>query len=173
MEDIFDIVDEHDQVIGSAPRSEVHARGARHRAVHIFVFNSQGEILLQLRSAAKDKHPRTWDTSCCGHVDSGETYDIAAAREFQEELGPETLPELQAVAKCDACTETGQEFVTVYRTTCEGPFHPCPREIDQLRWVTAAEMEREFKTTPESYAPALPYLWKKYHHHFRALLEPF
>jgi len=162
MEDIFDIVDENDQVIGSAPRSEVHATGARHRAVHIFVFNSKGEILLQLRSASKDKHPGTWDTSCCGHVDSGETYDIAAAREFMEELAPEQLPEFHTIDKCDACEETGQEFVMLYKTQCEGPFDPCPQEIDQLRWISPAEMEREFMDTPTAYAPALPYLWKKY-----------
>lgn len=162
MEDIFDIVNENDQVIGNAPRSEVHASGARHRAVHIFVFNAKGEILLQLRSTVKDKHPGTWDTSCCGHVDSGETYDIAAGREFQEELGPETLPEFQAIGKCESCEQTGQEFVTVYKCTCEGPFSPCPEEIDELRWITPAEMEREFIEASETYAPALPYLWKKY-----------
>ncbi|MEM6883758.1 MAG: NUDIX domain-containing protein [Verrucomicrobiota bacterium] len=162
MEDIFDIVDENDQVIGNAPRSEVHAKGARHRAVHIFVFNTQGEILLQLRSASKDKHPCTWDTSCCGHVDSGETYDIAAAREFQEELGPEQLPEFQAIGKCDACEATGQEFVTVYKCYTEGPFHPCPDEIDELRWISPKEMEEEFRSVPETYAPALPYLWSRY-----------
>jgi len=162
MEDIFDIVDEKDRVIDNAPRSEVHASGARHRAVHIFVFNTKGEILLQLRSASKDKHPGTWDTSCCGHVDSGETYDIAAAREFQEELGPETLPEFHVVGKCDACQQTGQEFVTVYKCLSDSVFHPCPKEIDELRWISPENMEQEFREIPESYAPALPYLWEKY-----------
>lgn len=166
MEDIFDIVDENDQVIGSAPRSEVHASGARHRAVHIFVFNSQGEILLQLRSASKDKHPNTWDTSCCGHVDSGETYDIAAGREFQEELGPEKLPEFHAIDKCPPCEETGQEFVKVYKCFSEGPFNPCPKEIDELRWISPTDMEQEFIKAPETYAPALPYLWGKYKDQF-------
>jgi 16S rRNA (adenine1518-N6/adenine1519-N6)-dimethyltransferase len=162
MEDIFDIVDVNDEVIGSAPRSEVHAKGQRHRAVHIFVFNSKGEILLQLRSASKDKHPGTWDTSCCGHVDSGETYDIAAGREFQEELGPKTLPEFKSIGKCDPTEQTGQEFVTVYTCHCEGPFTSCPKEIDQLRWISPTDMEREMNEVPETYAPALPYLWEKY-----------
>lgn len=162
IEDIFDIVDENDEVIGNAPRSEVHATGARHRAVHIFVFNSNGEILLQLRSASKDKHPGTWDTSCCGHVDSGETYDIAAKREFREELGPESLPDLILVGKCKPCENTGQEFVTVYKCSSEGPFQPCPEEIDQLRWISPDSLEQEFISAPESHAPALPYLWKKF-----------
>ena len=48
-EEIFDVTDEHDNVIGQAPRSEVHARGLLHRAVHIFVFNTAGQLLLQMR----------------------------------------------------------------------------------------------------------------------------
>ena len=56
-EEFFDVVDERDRVIGRAPRSEVHARGWLHRAVHIFVFNSRGELLVQRRSAAMDMFP--------------------------------------------------------------------------------------------------------------------
>lgn len=159
MEDIFDIVNEHDEVTGSAPRSEVHANGWRHRAVHVFVFNIKGELLLQLRSARKDKHPGTWDTSCCGHVDSGESYDIAAEREMGEELGLSPCPPLNRIGKCDACEETGQEFVTVYRTRSEGSFLFCEKEIDAVRWVSPQAMELEIRKHPETYAPALPYLW--------------
>jgi len=161
-DDIFDVVDEQDQVIGSAPRSEVHGKGLRHRAIRGFVFNQKGEILLQLRSANKDKHPRTWDTSCAGHVDSGETYQNAAVREMGEELGLSPCPPLEEMGKCAACEQTGQEFVTVYRTRCEGPFLFCEEEIDDVRWISVPAMEREFQQVPDTYAPALPYLWKQF-----------
>ncbi len=69
------------------PRSEVHARGLRHRAVHVLVFNSRGEIFLQKRSMKKDRQPGVWDSSCSGHVDAGENYEATAVRELREELG--------------------------------------------------------------------------------------
>ena len=37
--EIFDIVDECDEVIGSASREEVHRKGLKHRSVHLLVFN--------------------------------------------------------------------------------------------------------------------------------------
>lgn len=86
-EDIFDVVNERDEVIETKLRSVVHAQGLLHRAVHVFVFNSRGEIFLQKRSMKKDRQPGVWDSSCSGHVDSGETYDETAVRELGEEWG--------------------------------------------------------------------------------------
>ena len=60
-EEIFDIVNERDEVIGQAPRHEVHARGLRHRAVHVLVFNARGEVFLQKRSMKKDSAAGKWD----------------------------------------------------------------------------------------------------------------
>src|ERR1044071_58563 len=86
-EDIFDVVNERDEVIDAKPRSYVHANGLLHRAVHVLVFNSRGEIFLQKRSMLKDRQPGVWDSSCSGHVDSGEIYDETAVRELREEIG--------------------------------------------------------------------------------------
>ena len=85
-EEIFDVVDSNDQVIDQRPRSEVHRLGLLHRAIHLLVFNSKGELFLQKRSMKKDCFPGTWDSSASGHVDSGEDYDICALREHLEEL---------------------------------------------------------------------------------------
>ena len=60
-EEIFDVVNERDEVIDQKPRGEVHARGLLHRAVHVLVFNSRGEIFLQKRSVKKDRQPGVWD----------------------------------------------------------------------------------------------------------------
>lgn len=82
MEEIFDVCDEHDRVIGQAPRSVVHAQGLLHRAVHVFVFNSAGELLLQMRSRHKDEAPLQFTSSASGHLGAGETYEAAAPREL-------------------------------------------------------------------------------------------
>ena len=70
-EEIFDVVNERDEVIGQNTRREVHARGLWHRAVHVLVFNAHGEVFLQKRSMKKDLCPGKWDSSSSGHVDTG------------------------------------------------------------------------------------------------------
>jgi len=83
-EDIFDVVNERDEVVDRKPRSVVHRDGLLHRAVHVLVFNSRGQIFLQKRSMKKDRQPGLWDSSASGHVDSGEDYDTTAVREVRE-----------------------------------------------------------------------------------------
>src|SRR5512137_559613 len=113
-EEIFDVVNERDEVVGRNTRAEVHRFGLMHRAVHVLVFNRRGEIFLQKRSGLKDRQPRLWDSSASGHVDSGEDYDACALRELREELSwvPERPPE--RLFKLSASPETDQEHVWVY-----------------------------------------------------------
>src|SRR6202012_5546052 len=110
-EEIFDIVDEQDRVIGQRSRREVHATGLRHRAVHVLVFDDQGRIFLQKRSMSKDTHPGVWDSSASGHVDAGEDYDTCAMRELREEIGLTVTAPPRRLHKISSCAETGREFV--------------------------------------------------------------
>ena len=82
-EDIFDVVNEHDEVIDQQPRSVVHAQGLRHRAAHVLVFNSAGAAFLQLRSQSKDNHPGVWDNACSGHVDLRARIECSTVDAFQ------------------------------------------------------------------------------------------
>jgi len=167
-EDIFDVVNERDEVVGARPRSEVHARGLLHRAVHILVFNSRGEIFLQKRSMKKDRQPGVWDSSCSGHVDSGETYHQAALRELGEELGlhlpaaQRASPPLEQLFKIDACEETDAEFVWVYRCQNEGPFQLHPDEIERGGWFAPKKVSSWAAEKPQEFATAFRLLWKKF-----------
>src|SRR5215813_13727649 len=116
-EDIFDVVNERDEVIGSKPRSEVHRLGLLHRAVHVLVFNSRGQIFLQKRSMKKDRQPGLWDSSASGHLNCGEDYDACAMRELEEEIGLHLEEAPRRLFKIPACPETDQEHVWIYR--CE------------------------------------------------------
>lgn len=162
-EDIFDIVNERDEVIGRQPRSEVHARGLRHRAVHVLVFNSLGEVFLQKRSIKKDRQPGVWDSSCSGHVDSGENYDQAAVRELREEIGLRLDAAPQKLFKIDACEETDAEFVWVYRCASEGPFQLHPDEIETGGWFAPERVTQWIAEKPRDFAPAFVYIWKLFH----------
>src|SRR4051812_21911328 len=112
-DEVFDIVNERDEVIGRQTRAEVHRLGLRHRAVHVLVFNQRGEVFLQKRSMKKDTFPGAWDSSASGHLDSGEDYGACAARELGEEIGLKVAGPLVQLFKIDACLETGQEFIRV------------------------------------------------------------
>lgn len=159
-EEIFDVVDHQDRVIGQAPRSEVHAHRWLHRAVHIFVFNSRGELLIHQRSAAKDECPLKFTSSASGHLHADEDYDTAASRELAEELslsGP-----LEFLTKLPAGPQTSYEHSALYRIATDerptflaeeilsGEYYPLDR-IDQ--WVEAS---------PDDFTPCFRSLWNWY-----------
>jgi isopentenyl-diphosphate Delta-isomerase len=160
-EEIFDIVNEQDEVVGRLPRSQVHREGHKHRAVHILVFNARGEIFLQKRSMAKDCFPGAWDSSASGHLDSGEDYDACAVRELREELGLviETAP--ARLFKIAACAETGHEFCWVYRLASEGPFELHPEEIERGDWFTPARVNEVIEQHPSDFASGFVLIWQK------------
>ena len=151
----LNIVDSNDQVIGENTRDEIHRLGQRHRSVHIFVFNSHGEIFLQKRSMQKDNDPGLWDTSVAGHVDSGEDYDQAALREVQEELGTSPQEPLQRLIKYPATPETGNEFCWIYHCEMNGPFQLDPDEIDEGRWLTITELANWMTREPQLFTYTL------------------
>jgi isopentenyl-diphosphate delta-isomerase type 1 len=162
MEELFDVVDGEDRVIGQRPRPEVHRLGLRHRAVHVFIFNARGDLFLQKRSQFKDTFPGAWDSSCSGHLQPGESYDAGAARELREELGLRTAKPLERIFKVGAGARTGQEFVWLYRGEAEGPFTLPPEEIETGGWFAPAQLDRWLTERPGDFAEALPLLWTEY-----------
>jgi|SRR5689334_21943111 len=160
-EEIFDVVNDRDEVIGQKPRGEIHRLKLKHRAVHVLVFNSRGELFLQKRSMKKDCFPGTWDSSASGHLDSGESYDACAVRESKEELGL-ILPQVpERLFKIDACAETGWEFIWIYRWRSEGPFVLHPDEIESGDWFTAPELDRWLAEKPGEFASGFVLIWRE------------
>lgn len=160
-QEIFDVVNERDEVIDRQPRSVVHARGLLHRAVHVLVFNARGEVFLQKRSMKKDRQPGVWDSSASGHLDSGEDYDACAVRELREEIGLVLKQPPRRLFKIDACEETDAEFVWIYRCESEGPFTLHPEEIDEGGWFALDEVGRWMRERPQDFASALLLIWQR------------
>src|SRR5262252_6710780 len=151
-EEIFDVVNELDEVIGRRPRSEVHRLGLRHRAVHVLVFNARGEVFLQKRSVSKDRQPGAWDSSASGHLDTGEEYDACAVRELREEIGLRLERAPQRLFKVEARAETGQEFVWAYCCEAEGPFTLDPVEIETGGWFAPEQVTKWMAEKPGEFA---------------------
>jgi isopentenyl-diphosphate delta-isomerase len=158
-EEIFDVVNERDEAIGRVPRQEVHARGLRHRAVHVLVFNRRGEVFLQQRSMLKDTARGKWDSSASGHLDSGEDYDAGAVRELREEIGLELKRPPERILHIAACAETGWEFTWVYRCQSEGPFTLHPGEIERGDWYAPAFVTRWVTERPQDFSSAFVLIW--------------
>ena len=159
--EILDVVSERDEVIGRERRSEVHRCGLRHRAVHVLVFNTRGELFLQKRSLGKDTFPGAWDSSASGHLDAGEDYDACAVRELREEIGLGLAQPPERLFKLAASAATGQEFVWVYRCHAEGPFTLHPDEIERGDWFTPTDVARWIRAKPDDFARAFVEIWEE------------
>ncbi|MCX6901286.1 MAG: NUDIX domain-containing protein [Verrucomicrobia bacterium] len=161
-QELFDVVNANDEVIGQATRGEVHRRGLMHRAVHIFVFNSAGQLYLQKRSQTKDKHPGCYDSSASGHHNAGEDADTCACRELREELGIEADTNLTRLLKIPACAETGWEHVTFYTLQTDVQPQPNPREIESGRFFTLAEVLQMVEADSQRFAPGFIKVLRKF-----------
>jgi len=145
MEEVVDVVNKNDVWMGTASRSDVHKSGAWHRGIHILVFNSKGELLLQKRSAKKDKSPSSIDLSVSEHSKAGESFEQAAGRGLREELGITSLPLVQ-VLKFRMVYGPGDNMISVlFRADHNGETHPDPVEVEEVFPVAVADLPRLVK----------------------------
>jgi len=117
----FDILDENGNKTGKTKlRCEVHKDGDWHKAIHIWIINNKGDILLQRRCATKDSNPNMLDISCAGHLTAGDNSLSGAIRELKEELNldiqQEDLQFIKTLKRSSKYTETfiNNEFDDLY-----------------------------------------------------------
>jgi len=167
-DELLDVVDDNDEVIAVKRRGDIHAQGLMHRAVHILLFNSRGELFLQKRSLSKDEQPGKWDSSAAGHVDTGENYLDCACREIGEELGIVVDQPLQPLFKLPAMLRTGNEHCMVYQYFFDGPLVLQADEIDEGEWVDPETMDRRIADADPLLTDAISLIWQRY----RELIVP-
>ena len=139
-QEMFPLVDEQGNITGAATRGECH-NGSKllHPVVHLHVFNSKGELFLQKRPGWKDIQPGQWDTSVGGHVDLGESVEMALKREAREELGiTDFIPESLTHYVFESSRE--RELVFVHKTTYDDEIHPGD-ELDGGRFWSMEEIK--------------------------------
>ena len=142
-EEIFEIVNGEDEVIGCAPRKECHGNPSlTHRVAHVLVHNTAGELLLQKRSQSKFIQPGRWDTSVGGHLEPGEGYEQAALRELNEELGITDVP-VRFLRKYFMRNEIESECVATFLVQWEGQVHFNEAEIEEVRFFSTDEIEKK------------------------------
>ncbi|MDN3270046.1 NUDIX domain-containing protein [Streptomyces sp. MA15] len=155
-DEILDVVDEHDRVVGRAPRGEVYARGLRHRCVFVLARDAEGRIFVHRRTPVKLVFPSLYDMFVGGVVGAGEAYDEAALREAEEELGVSGLPRpshLFTFLYDDGADRTW--WSAVYEVRCELPVRPQAEEVAWHAFLTEEEVERrlgEWQWVPDGLA---------------------
>ncbi|MGW7241998.1 NUDIX hydrolase [Streptomyces sp. NPDC054804] len=140
-DEILDIVDEHDRVIGQAPRGEAYARGLRHRCAFILARDAAGRVFVHRRTATKLVFPSLYDMFVGGVVGAGESYDDAALREAEEELGVSGLPRPTYLFKFRYDDGAGHSWWSaVYEVRCELPVRPQVEEVAWHDFLTEEEL---------------------------------
>ncbi len=163
-EELVDILDENGKEVDIIKtKSEAHSQGLWHGAIHIWIYNSKGEILLQKRSMAKSTMPGLWDISVAGHLSAGERPKNAALRELHEELGVRAKPEeLKEVASLRVDFSDSKqnyhnkEFVHIYLYKLDSlPSKLQEEEVAEVKFVTIDKFEKELADpkTVGKYAP--------------------
>lgn len=153
-DELFDLVDLDDRVIGTVRRGDAHGNPALvHRSVQALVFSSDGRLLLQRRSQRKDLFPGYYSASASGHVAAGEDYAAAAERELGEELG--ISAPLSLLDKVIVRTEPETEITEIFATHSDGPYTFHPTETDGGVLLSLAEVRRGRSDGSLAMTPAL------------------
>ncbi|MEM1581186.1 MAG: NUDIX domain-containing protein [Candidatus Bathyarchaeia archaeon] len=150
MDEYFYVVDENDNVIGRATRSECHKMRLIHRSVYVIVLNDRNEIFLQRRSMSKDLYPGCYACSATGHVDYGESYEDAARRELKEELGIEAV--LKEICKFKCFSETEREISVLYVCKHNGPFRLNSEEISDGEFASIEKVKEALEREEKNFA---------------------
>lgn len=168
MEDNVILVNANNEVLGTMPKLEAHEKGVLHRAFSVFIFNDNGELMLQQRAASKYHSPLLWTNTCCSHQRINEDNISAGTRRLQEEMGFVTeLTELFSfVYKApfdNGLTEHELDFVLI------GHYNENPiinrEEVEQWKWITLDILLDDIKQNPDNYTIWFKIIFDKFHHY--------
>lgn len=142
MDERITILDAKGRPTGAtAMKSEAHRFGLFHATVHVWFFNTNGDILLQLRGRNKDVFPLLWDVSVAGHICAGEEVEAAAVREIKEEIGLHIKPNaLEKVGVFSSKHQHSQqlidnEFLHTFVGKLRVPVHQLTKQASEVEDV--------------------------------------
>ena len=171
MEELVVLVDEHDNQVGLMPKMEAHEKAILHRAFSVFVFNDQGELMLQQRAATKYHSPLLWTNTCCSHQRDGETSLAAGKRRLQEEMGfvCDLTEVFQFVYKApfdNGLTEHELDHVMI--GTYNGEPNINTEEVASHKWMSLEDVKNDMEDNPQQYTAWFKIIFKEYYHRLRS-----
>ncbi len=158
-DELLETLDETGQLLGLVPRGRVHAEGLWHRAAHVWLFDADGRVYVQRRSATKDLNPNRWDVSVGEHLQPGEGYGDAAERGLREELGLSgcrltPLGDVRGI--CVDRPELGihdHEYQQAFTALAPAVPQPDPEEVACVERVATGALRRWLTASPEVFTP--------------------
>jgi isopentenyl-diphosphate delta-isomerase len=148
------LVNERDEPLGTMEKMEAHRKALLHRAFSVFIFNTEGEMLLQRRAFSKYHSGGLWTNTCCSHPYPGETPIEAASRRLMEEMGFTTGLEkiFDFIYKKELDNElTEHEFDHVFVGQYEGLIQPNPEEVVDFQYYSMDEITTRMEHQPEEF----------------------
>lgn len=154
MDELLILVDANDKALGTAGKNEVHSKGLLHRAFSIFIFNSQGELMLQKRALTKYHSGGLWTNTCCGHPLQGESITDAALRRLYEEMKLKTALYSSGVFQYRAEFENGlieNEIDHVFYGVTDQLPEPNPIEVCDWKYILPEILLEDVDKNPDLY----------------------
>ncbi len=171
------VVDEQNNVLEYRAKADVHAgEGILHRAFSVFLFNDEGQVLIQRRAAGKPLWPGYWANACCSHPRRGENETEAAVRRVAEELGIEAVPEYVYTFTYHARYEdvgSEHEVCSVFLARTSADVVANETEVAELAWVTPEELDERLASDPDAYTPWLKMEWARLREEFGSRLAAY
>lgn len=150
------LVDELDNELGAMEKLEAHRLGVLHRAFSVFLFNREGELLMQRRSEEKYHSPGLWTNTCCSHPKPGEVVLAAAHRRLQEEMGmtAEVSPAFTVLYRAEFPNGLVEhELDHVLIGSYDGEPRVDPSEVGEWKYAPRSAIEAEVEENPERFTP--------------------
>lgn len=152
------VVNEKDQIIERKKLEECHSDGLLHRAIVIFIFNNEGQLLLTKRSKFKTFWPGCWDASCCTHVYGDETYEQAGKRRLPQELGFSCKLKLFSKIQYKSKYKNigyENEMCALLNGQYNDKVIPNLREVSGSKWISINDLEKETNKNSKKFTPWL------------------
>jgi isopentenyl-diphosphate Delta-isomerase len=158
MKEYVVLVDKNDRQIGSEEKLKSHKMGLLHRAFSIFIFNPEGNLLLQRRNPEKYHCGNLWSNTCCSHPRPGEQLQEAAHRRLREEMGFDCnlfyLRSFHYIARF----ENGlieNELDHIFYGTYDGEITINSKEVSEHKWIELHYLDVELESNRREYTPWL------------------
>ncbi len=160
------LVNEQDEFVGNLSKRECHLDdGILHRAFSIFIFNRDGDVLLQRRSEQKFLWPMYWSNACCSHPREGETSEEAAHRRLHQEVGLKTdLTYLYKFIYQANYKEVGSEYELCWvwaGIADEADVVVNANEVAEWRFFPRQELDERLEQSPEDFTPWMKMEWQE------------
>lgn len=166
MEELVVLVDEQDNQVGLMPKMEAHEKALLHRAFSVFIFNDNGELMLQQRAADKYHSPLLWTNTCCSHQRNGEDSLDAGKRRLQEEMGfscdlEEVFWFVYKAPFDNGLTEHELDHVMIGRFNGEPKINR--EEVESYKWMTLEAVKKDMEEKPEIYTAWFKIIFQEYY----------